>query len=195
MEQSILNYPDYLVCDLDPYIYAGHERRGEEPQPNEVAFEKGKEVAFHLREVLNGMKLDPVVKTTGKTGLHVFVPIERTVTFDVVRQISEAIGRHLMRRFPDDITMEWSVNKRIGRIFMDYNMNVRGKTLNVAYSPRGRPGAAVSVPVTWKELETVKPMDFRMTNVLALLDARGDVWHDVLRRKQSLDAVLGVHGE
>jgi bifunctional non-homologous end joining protein LigD len=132
MESSILNYPDYLVFDIDPYIYAGDEKQGEEPQPNERAFEKGKEVAFHLRELLNGMRLDPIVKTTGKTGLHVFVPIERTVNFDTVRQMSEAIGRHLMARYPEDITMEWSVNKRTGKIFMDYNMNVRGKTLNVA---------------------------------------------------------------
>ena len=106
--------------------------------------------------------------------------------------MSEAIGRHLMSRYPEDITMEWSVNKRTGKIFMDYNMNVRGKTLNVAYSPRGRPGAAVSVPVTWEELEKVKPMDFRMTNVLELIEARSDVWRDVLRRKQSLDKALAV---
>jgi bifunctional non-homologous end joining protein LigD len=194
MEASILNYPDYLVFDIDPYIYAGHEKRGEEPEPNETAFEKGKEVAFNLRELLNGMRLDPIVKTTGKTGLHVFVPIERTVSFDTVRQMSEAVGRHLMRRYPEDITMEWSVNKRTGKIFMDYNMNVRGKTLNAAYSPRGRPGAAVSVPVTWEELEKVKPMDFRMTNVLELIEARGDVWRDALRRKQSLDQALGAQG-
>jgi bifunctional non-homologous end joining protein LigD len=194
MERSVLNYPDYLVFDIDPYIYAGYEKGREEPQPNERAFEKGKEVAFHLRELLNGMKLDPIVKTTGKTGLHVFVPIERTVSFDAVRQMSEAIGRHLMRQHPEDITMEWSVNKRTGKIFMDYNMNVRGKTLNVAYSPRGRPGAAVSVPVTWEELEKVKPMDFRLTNVLDFVEARGDVWRDVLTRKQSLDRALGVQG-
>jgi bifunctional non-homologous end joining protein LigD len=194
MEHSVLNYPDYLVFDIDPYIYAGYEQGREEPQPNEPAFEKGKEVAFRLRELLNGMQLDPIVKTTGKTGLHVFVPIERRVTFDAVRQMSEAIGRHLMRQHPEDITMEWSVNKRTGKIFMDYNMNVRGKTLNVAYSPRGRPGAAVSVPVTWEELERVKPMDFRLTNVPDLVEARGDVWRDALTRKQSLDRALGVQG-
>jgi bifunctional non-homologous end joining protein LigD len=195
MESSILNYPDYLVFDIDPYIYSGKEKRGEEPEPNDIAFEKGKEVAFRLRELLNGMRLDPIVKTTGKTGLHVFVPIERTVDFDTVRQMSEAVGRHLMSRHPQDITMEWSVNKRTGKIFMDYNMNVRGKTLNVAYSPRGRSGAAVSLPVAWEELERVKPMDFRMTNVLERLEAQGDVWHDALRRKQNLERALSAARE
>ena len=58
------------------------------------------------------------------------------------------VGRHLVRLHPKDVTVEWSVPKRTGKIFMDYNMNVRGKTLNVAYSPRGAPGAPVSMPLT-----------------------------------------------
>ncbi len=102
-----------------------------------MAFEKGKEVAFWLRELLHSMSLEPIVKTSGKTGLHVFVPIKRTIDFDAAREVSELVGRHLMRLHPKDITLEWSVPKRTGKIFMDYNMNVRGKTLNVAYSPRG----------------------------------------------------------
>ena len=86
------------------------------------------------------MSLEAVVKTSGKTGLHVFVPIKRTVTFDGARQITEMVGRHLMREHPKDITMEWATPKRTGKIFMDHNMNVRGKTLSVAYSPCGSPG-------------------------------------------------------
>ena len=83
------------------------------------------------------MSLEAVVKTSGKTGLHVFVPIDRTVTFDEARTICEMVGRHLLRAHPKEITMEWATVKRTGKIFIDYNMNVRGKTLNVAYSPRG----------------------------------------------------------
>ena len=59
--------------------------------------------------------------------------------------------------------MEWSVPKRTGKIFMDHNMNVRGKTLNVAYSPRGEPGAPVSMPLTWEELASAHPLDYRLT--------------------------------
>ena len=65
-----------------------------------------------------------------------------------------------MRLHPKDITLEWSVPKRTGKIFMDYNMNVRGKTLNVAYSPRGAPGAPVSMPLTWEELARRPPARF-----------------------------------
>ncbi len=191
MERSLLNFPDYLVFDIDPYIYSGKEKAGAEPELNAVAFEKGKEVAFHLRELLREMRLDPIVKTSGKTGLHVFVPIERSVDFDATRRMSEAVGLHLMREHPQDITMEWSVRKRTGKIFMDYNMNVRGKTLNVAYSPRALPGAAVSMPLTWDELAGAHPLDFRMTDVPARLARTGDAWHDALRAKQSLERALG----
>jgi len=190
LEGSVLNYPDYVVFDIDPYIYSGKEAPGGEPELNNVAFEKGKEVAFRLREVLNGMKLEPIVKTSGKTGLHVFLPIRRTIDFDMAREVSERVGRHLMRLHPKDVTLEWSVPKRTGKIFMDYNMNVRGKTLNVAYSPRGVPGAPVSMPLTWDELAKAHPLDFRITNALEFLARSGDRWRDALARKQSLESAL-----
>jgi bifunctional non-homologous end joining protein LigD len=190
LEASVLNFPDYVVFDIDPYIYSGKEPPGAEPELNTVAFEKGKEVAFHLRELLQSMRLDALVKTSGKTGLHVFVPIRRTLDFDAARAVSEAVGRHLEARHPGDITLEWSVPKRAGKIFMDYNMNVRGKTLNVAYSPRGAAGAPVSMPLTWDELAKAHPLDFRIDNAARRLAATGDRWHEALERKFSLEASL-----
>jgi bifunctional non-homologous end joining protein LigD len=190
LENSILNYPDYVLFDIDPYIYSGKEAPGGEPELNTTAFEKGKEVAFWLRELLASMSLEPIVKTSGKTGLHVFVPIRRTIDFDAARHVSELVGRHLMRLHPKDITLEWSVPKRTGKIFMDYNMNVRGKTLNVAYSPRGEPGAPVSMPLTWEELAGAHPLDFRITNAAERLKETGDRWRDALSRKQSLESAL-----
>jgi bifunctional non-homologous end joining protein LigD len=190
LEGSVLNYPDYVLFDIDPYIYSGKEAAGAEPELNTTAFEKGKEVAFWLRELLLSMSLEPIVKTSGKTGLHVFVPIRRTIDFDAARHVSELVGRHLMRLHPKDITLEWSVPKRTGKIFMDYNMNVRGKTLNVAYSPRGEPGGPVSMPVTWEELAGAHPLDFRITNAAQRLSETGDRWRDALSRKQSLESAL-----
>jgi len=194
LDDSVLNFPDWVVFDIDPYIYSGKEKKGEEPELNTVAFEKGKEVAFWLRELLKTMKLEAIVKTSGKTGLHVFVPIKRTIDFDAARHVSELVGRHLMRGHAKDITMEWSVPKRTGKIFMDYNMNVRGKTLNVAYSPRGVPGAPVSLPLTWEELEKAHPLDFRITNVIPKLKATGDRWKDAYKRKQDLEKAVGGMG-
>jgi bifunctional non-homologous end joining protein LigD len=190
LEASVLNYPDYVLFDIDPYIYSGKEAKGAEPELNTVAFEKGKEVAFWLRELLLTMGLEAIVKTSGKTGLHVFVPVRRTIDFDAARHVSELVGRHLVRLHPKDVTVEWSIPKRTGKIFMDYNMNVRGKTLNVAYSPRGEPGAPVSMPLTWEELAGAHPLDFRITNAVERLARTGDRWHDALQRKQSLEAAL-----
>ena len=195
LESSILNYPDYLVFDIDPYIYSGKEAKGAEPELNKRGFAVGKRVAFWLRALLKQMSLEAIVKTSGKTGLHVFVPIERTVTFDEARHICETVGRHVMRAHPKDITMDWAVEKRTGKIFIDYNMNVRGKTLNVAYSPRGVPGAPVSMPLSWEELEAAEPMDFTINNVPARLVKSGDRWHDVLKLKQSLTQAFGVDRE
>jgi bifunctional non-homologous end joining protein LigD len=177
MERSVLNFPDYLVFDIDPYIYSGKEAKGAEPELNTKAFEKT-------------MSLEAVVKTSGKTGLHVFVPIERTLDFDAARATCEMIGRHLLRQHPKDITMDWAVNKRTGKIFIDYNMNVRGKTLNVAYSPRGVPGAPVSMPLAWEELAKAHPLDFLLTNAPDRLEKTGDRWQNALRDKQSLEKAL-----
>src|SRR3989440_39285 len=126
----------------------------------------------------------------GKPGLHVFVPIERTLDFDAARNVSEMVGRHLVRLRPKDVTVEWSVPKRTGKIFMDYNMNVRGKTLNVAYSPRGAPGAPVSMPLTWEELAKAHPLDFRITNAAERLAQTGDRWRDAPTRKQNPEPAL-----
>ena len=132
------------------------------------------------------------LKALEEAGTHTadiaeFVPIRRTIDFDAAREVSELVDRHLMRLHPQDITMEWSVAKRTGKIFMDYNMNVRGKTLNVAYSPRGAPGAPVSMPLTWEELAKAHPLDFRLANAAERLARTSDRWHDALTRKQNLE--------
>ena len=192
LEASALNYPDYLVFDIDPYIYSGQEAPGAEPELNQRGFSGGKQVALWLHALLTEMSLEAFVKTSGKTGLHVFVPIERSVTFDAARQICESIGRHLLSQHPKEITMEWAVQKRTGKIFIDYNMNVRGKTLNVAYSPRGVPGAPVSMPLTWDKLPAAEPQQFTITNAMQRLEKTGDRWHDLPSSKQDLDQAFDV---
>src|SRR5204862_6035122 len=135
-------------------------------------------------------RLGAVANALGRQGLKVFVPVGRSWAADAARKVSEMVGRHLVRLRPKDVTVEWSVPKRTGKIFMDYNMNVRGKTLNVAYSPRGAPGAPVSMPLTWEELARAHPLDFRITNAAERLAETGDRWRDALSRKQSLEKAL-----
>jgi bifunctional non-homologous end joining protein LigD len=191
VQQSILNYPDYLVFDVDPYIYSGEEAKGAQPEFNEAAFEKGKTVAFHVKEVLDSAGLESFVKTSGKTGLHVLVPIVRTVRYDAARAFAETIAKHLVAAHPDLITIDWNTTRRTGKVFLDYAMNVRVKTLSAPYSPRTVVGAPVSMPLTWKEVEKAHPLDYTMANVPALLARRGDLWSGIVDAKQDLAKVLG----
>lgn len=191
-EDDVWDHPDYVVFDLDPYIYSGKEAKGAEPEFNPKAFAKAREVALHLREVLAAMSLRAFVKTTGKTGLHIFVPVERSITTDQAREVCRLIGTHLLRQHPKDLTMDWQVEKRTGKIFFDHNMNGRGRTLNAAYSPRRIAGAWCCTPVTWDELPRVQPGDFRLSTMADRLRDNGDPWQGILDARHDLARVLDL---
>ena len=191
IRNSLLNYPDFIVFDLDPYIYSGAEAKGEEPQLNRSAFAKTCEVALWLKEILDALSLSSFVKTTGRTGLHVYVPILRQLDYSAVRSACETIGKFLVRAHPRDITMEWSVEKRTGKVFYDHNQNVRGKTLASLYSPRPSPHAGVSMPILWDELGSVYPTDFTILTSPDRLEGTGDLWTDILKEKHDFESLLG----
>lgn len=190
LQNSILNYPDFLAFDLDPYIYSGKEKTGAEPELNERAFNETCRVARLIKEVFESINAKAFIKTTGKTGLHLWVPIVRNLDFESVRDLSEAIGRLLLKEYADLITLEWSIAKRTGKIFVDCNMNVRGKTLASIYSPRVTPQASVSVPLDWSELGKVYPTDFTVFTVPERLAAKGDLWKDIHKFEHDLSEVF-----
>jgi len=183
IEKSTLNYPDFIVLDLDPYIYSGKEAKGEEPALNKKGFRKVCTLAQALKEMLDDLKMEAFVKTSGRTGLHIYVPIKRNVDYDQVRSIAKVLGEHLMHKFPDDVTMDWAVVKRTGKIFFDHNMNARGKTLASIYSPRMSRIGTVSTPLDWDELGDVYPDDFTLKTLPARLAEVGDLWQDILKHK------------
>ena len=195
IERSLLNYPDFIVFDLDPYIYSGQEAKGAEPELSRKAFRKTCDVALWLKDVLDSMSLSSFVKTTGKTGLHIYAPILRQFDYGTVRASAETIGRFLMQAHPRDITMEWSVVKRTGKVFFDHNQNTRGKTLASIYSPRPSPQAAVSMPVRWDELRDIYPTDLTILNACDRLEKTGDLWANILNEKHDLGALLGLSEE
>jgi bifunctional non-homologous end joining protein LigD len=177
------NYPDFLIFDIDPYIYSGKEAAGEEPELNRTAFNKTCQVALKVKETLDSLKCPALVKTSGKTGLHVFIPILRQLDFHGIHAIAETLSRFLQQKYPDEITIDWAVEKRAGKIFLDYNQNVRGKTLASIYSPRPSPQASVSVPLKWEELGKVYPTDFTILNVPDRLAKEGDIWANIMKSK------------
>src|SRR5205823_8601553 len=134
VERSTLNYPDFLVTDLDPYIYSGNEPPGAEPELNPEGFSRACEVALWYREMLEGIGLHPFLKTTGRTGLHLYVPIARTLDYDSVRAIAETLARRVLSAHPTTAPTEWATAARRGKVFLDYNMNRRSASLAAAYS-------------------------------------------------------------
>ncbi|MBI2912760.1 MAG: DNA ligase D [Chloroflexi bacterium] len=190
IDRSLLNYPDFMVFDLDPYIYSGREAKGAEPELNRKAFTGTCEVALWLKELLDSLSLSSFVKTSGRTGLHVYVPILRKLDYDAVRSACQTIGAFLLRQHPREVTMEWTVQKRSGKVFFDHNQNARGKTLACVYSPRPLPEAAVSMPLRWDELGKVYPTDFTILTAPDRLRQTGDLWSGILDAKHDLKDLL-----
>ena len=167
--------PDYLHFDLDPGVGA--------------AFERVIETAQVVHEALETLKMPSVVKTTGSKGLHVYVPIVRGPEQKQVWTFAKALAQELAVRHPSIITSEYRVAKRPhGRVLVDYNQNRWGSTLASIYSPRPRPEATVSTPVTWKEIDKgVRIEDFSVRNVPARVAKLGDLWKPLLSSRGRFD--------
>jgi bifunctional non-homologous end joining protein LigD len=160
--------PDYLHFDLDP-------------GPG-VAFAQVREAALALHEMLAALRMTSLAKTTGSRGMHVYVPIVRGPTQRQVWEVGKAIAQTLAARHPRLVTAEYAVARRpAGRVLADYNQNAWGRTLASVYSVRPSPRAAVSMPVTWREVARgVAIDDFRIDNAPARIRRRGDLWAPLL---------------
>jgi len=190
-EKCGLNTPDFIVFDLDPYIYSGKEKRGEkEPEYNVRAFKATVDVAYDIKDLLDKLKIRSYVKTSGKTGLHIFVPVVLSYTYEQTRAFAETIGKILCARHPKKITMDWNITKRVGKVFFDHNQNAMGKTIASIFSARPTNSATISMPVTWKDLSSIYPTDFTILNAFDIVKKSGDPWKEILQRKQDISKIL-----
>jgi bifunctional non-homologous end joining protein LigD len=185
-----LGTPDFIIFDLDPYIYSGKEKSGQEPEYNARGFKAAVEVALDLKDLFKDLRIESYVKTSGKTGLHVFVPVAPIYNYDQTRAFAEVIGKMLARKKPGKITMEWSVSKRKGKVFFDHNQNAKGKTIASIFSARPTRSATVSMPVKWGDLPGILPTDYTMTNVPEILQSSGDPWAGIMEKKQDMEKIL-----
>jgi bifunctional non-homologous end joining protein LigD len=169
--------PDYLHFDLDPVKKGG------------VTFRKVLDAALVVRGELEALGMKPLVKTTGSAGAHISVPIVRGPTQKRVWSFTKALAHALAARHPKLLTAEYRIAERpAGRVLVDYNQNAWGRTLASVYSPRPKPRAPVSTPLTWKEVEKgVKIEDFRIDNVPARLKKLGDLWKPLLAARGRFD--------
>jgi DNA ligase D-like protein (predicted ligase)/DNA ligase D-like protein (predicted polymerase)/DNA ligase D-like protein (predicted 3'-phosphoesterase) len=161
-------HPDYCFFDLDPFP--------------PYTYDDVLAVARHIKVVLDQLSLTGYPKTSGATGLQIYVPIEPgRWTYDEVRAFVGACGRMIGRADPDRVTMAWRVADRAGKVFIDHNMNRQGANIAAAYSLRPEPGATVSTPLTWDEVAAggFEPQDFRIDDVWDRFAEAGDLWAPV----------------
>jgi bifunctional non-homologous end joining protein LigD len=165
--RDALQRPDLLVFDLDP---------------PDGRFDLARQAAQRVRALLEQLELPAFVKLTGGKGLHVVVPLDDGAEFDEAGELATRIGALLCRRHPDLMTMEFYKKDRRGRLFVDVLRNAIGATLVAPYSLRGRPGAPVSAPIAWSELDdpALCADGIRLRDLREWLDRRGDPW-DALR--------------
>jgi bifunctional non-homologous end joining protein LigD len=171
-----LERPDFVLFDLDP--------------SEGVGFEAVVEVALLVKAALDELGLESFPKTSSLRGIHVLVPIERRGTYEGTRQFSEIVAGALAATNPGLVTTEWSKRKRRG-VLIDANQNGEGKTIASAYSVRPRPGAPVSTPLRWDEVnEKLNPSIYTMEVVLDRVSRYGDLHEGLLTTKQSLAQAL-----
>src|SRR5437763_11655763 len=172
-------HADELRIDLDP-------------SPG-VVFEQVREAAGELKTLLDEHDLESHPKTTGNRGLHVYVRLQPRWTAYDVRAAAVAVARELERRRPELITAAWWKEERGARVFIDFNQNAPHKTVFGAWSVRARPGAQVSTPFSWDELDAIEPDELTIAIVPGRVADKGDPWAAMTDNPQSLDPLLQLH--
>jgi bifunctional non-homologous end joining protein LigD len=160
------DYPDYLVIDLDP---------------EDIAFAEVVRTAQAVHDVLERAGAKGYPKTSGKTGIHILVPLGAQYTFEQARQFGELIATYVHRALPTTTSLERSPSKRQKRVYLDYLQNSKGQTIAAPYSVRPWPGATVSAPLLWDEVtRALDPADFTIKTMPKRLQKMGDLWKPVL---------------
>ena len=173
-----LETPDRVTMDLDP--------------DEGLRWERVTEAAVDVREALAGIGLKSFAKTTGGKGLHVVIPLTPKLGWDEVKAFAKWVADSLVAQRPQDFTANMAKRARRGRIYIDYLRNGRGATAVGAYSPRARPGAPVSTPVSWEEVEQgVRPDAFTVETVpQRLLALPSDPWAEIGKIRQTISAAV-----
>lgn len=161
--------PDMVFIDMDP----------EPPR----TFQDTCQAAILLKEKLDSLDFKSYIKTSGKKGVHVVIPIFEKYSFKQTRGFVHTLGRYLAKE-SDFIVSEFSRSREPGTIFIDYTLNVRGKTMACPYSLRPEEKATVSTPLDWKELK--KGLDPENFNISSVLERKGDPWEGLFDNKQLL---------
>lgn len=165
--------PDRLIFDLDP---------------SKVGFQSVRLAALLFRELVEEMELVPFVMTTGSRGMHVTIPLDRTIDFDTVREFSLDLARVLEHRFPDKFTTERSKAKRGARLYLDIARNAYAQTGVAPYGVRAKPNAPVATPLHWDEVNDpdLVPDRYTIETIFERLNAGGDPWAEIGKHAKAI---------
>ncbi|HEX2271499.1 MAG TPA: non-homologous end-joining DNA ligase [Pyrinomonadaceae bacterium] len=168
-----LDKPDWIAIDLDP---------------KSAPWENVLQVALLVKEVADEIGLEVFPKTSGSSGLHVYVPLKPVNEYEQVAEFAKLFAGEVARRAPKIATVERAIAKRKStQVYVDWMQNARGKSLASVFTARAKPKATVSMPLTWKQIsQGVKIADFTITNVPELLKKKGDPWADFFDSRQAL---------
>jgi len=175
---SKLDEPDFIVLDLDP---------------ENIDFKYVVETAQHIKAMLDGFKVTSFCKTSGSTGLHIYIPTGAAkISYDSSRLFAEYIARHVNEQLPKSTSVVRAKAARNKKVYIDFLQNSRGQTVAAPYSARPKPGATVSMPLLWEEVnEKLRIGNFNIFNSLERINENGDLWHDIKSVKNDLRKAIG----
>ncbi|MBF4515513.1 DNA ligase D [Flavobacterium sp. ANB] len=169
--------PDWLVIDIDP---------------SNDKFEEVIQTALTVKEIMDELETECYCKTSGASGLHVYIPLGAQYDYDSIKIFAELIARKIHERLPKITSLERSIKKRKNKIYVDYLQNRRGQTLAAPYSVRPVAGAQVSTPLEWSEVNSkLHPSQFTIKNALQRFEKKGDLWTPVLGKGANLKKIMG----
>lgn len=169
-------YPDWCVIDLDP---------------GEISFEKVIETAQVVHQVLNSLQIPSFPKTSGSTGIHIYIPLGAKYNYEQSKQLAELIANLVHEELPAFTSLIRDPKKRTDKIYIDYLQNRPIQTICAPYSVRPKPGATVSTPLRWEEVKKgLKISNFTMKNILERVKAEGDLFNGVLDKGIDLNKIL-----
>ncbi len=172
-----LNRPTYTVIDIDP--------------SNKNNFEEVIEVALAAKEILDTAKIKSFCKTSGSSGLHIYIPLGNKYSYDEARDFTKLLCYYIHERLPKLTSMERAVKNRKNKIYLDYLQNRRGQTLAAPYCVRPKPGAPVSAPLAWKEVKPgLKILDFTIRNMPQRISKHGDLFAGILKNEIDMEKAI-----
>lgn len=171
-----LSAPDFAVFDLDP--------------AEGSSWEDVKIVARAVKAFLDELGLWSFPKVSGATGLHVYVPVKNEYSHKQIVLFVKRAAQIIETAMPEKVTLKRPVGERYGKVYIDYLQNSPGQTIVAVYSVRARPGAPVSMPISWDELDSVKPDCWNIKTAPERLEEKGDLFEPCLYQKQKIDRLL-----